>query len=286
LQPSHSEMMLRGLGVRVRNLSAYLNVSGLPFSFSEVDISRSLGELLPQQAKLIHSPDQVALTFREDGRLTGSAIIRFDTAEEASTAGSVLNGTVLPQGDRFIKTRVVEETPDIQSLFEDRAIVLKIMNLPYSANSRAIKDFFAPLELDAVYVARTSEGLHSGFAYIFLKDLNDLQQAMSKNQMSFGDRNIKLVRCSLAPVKEKLEADLQEEQSFCVFARGFPTGVTEEQVMEFFAGANLHPLKITFTDDRNWNAVVAFKTVEEAELAHERLHRQHLGFRYIDILPR
>jgi hypothetical protein len=51
-------------------------------------------------------------------------------------------------------------------------------------------------------------------------------------------------------------------------------------------GANLHPLKITFTDDRNWNAVVAFKTVEEAELAHERLHRQHLGFRYIDILPR
>lgn len=127
-----------------------------------------------------------------DGRKTGQAAVLFENEEEAKNAMNEKQGQNVgsrwvelyqmpySQYESFADDQLNQKTVQLKNFLNEENLhrCVKLRGIPYQASQQDVKDFFADYNVaDDDIVIEMRQGKKTGFALVFLKDEEEVQQA-------------------------------------------------------------------------------------------------------------
>uniref|UniRef100_A0A1I8GWV3 RNA-binding protein 19 n=1 Tax=Macrostomum lignano TaxID=282301 RepID=A0A1I8GWV3_9PLAT len=287
--------------------STRLFVNNLPSKTTEADLRR-LFQPIPGQLT------DVQLKFAPDGKFRRFAFVGFRSAESASAALKQLNGAFvgasrvqimpcrpLPSrcqnsteqsvAKKDLKVKVKSKTATPVSAVDDDELadeepsksstgvlsgqfVVKLKGCPPGIQARTIREFFAPLPVQKVKIART------GCAYARLSTESDAQTAVSVyNKRNMGKKKVLVRRVaaesvetqpvtpssSSKPKSTRASCEIEEKilDTGRLFARNLPYDIAEAELRTLFE---------------------PFGEVSELHLSYQSLLKRNKGFAFVSYL--
>nr|XP_043613715.1 heterogeneous nuclear ribonucleoprotein F-like [Erigeron canadensis] len=181
-----------------------LRLRGLPFSANRDEIVEFFkGSYLGENS--------VYFMVNSEGRVTGEAYVKFESAEDAKAA-MMEDGTCL--GNRYIELfpasleeweeAVSRGRPNVPKPPDEDTTVVRMRGLPYSAGKDDILEFFNEFTLteDSVHLIFNPEGRATGEAFVIFANVEDSRAALAKDRMTLGSRYIELFMSSHEELKD------------------------------------------------------------------------------------
>ncbi|KAL4853433.1 Heterogeneous nuclear ribonucleoprotein F [Chlorella vulgaris] len=169
--------------------------------------------------------------------------------------------------------------------------VLRLRGLPFTANSEDVVQFFAGIDVQAVYLGSKS-GKNTGEAYVEMQSPEDAQKALQEKQhQHIGSRYIEIFVAGEADLLAQTSGGENARPSLrghVVRLRGLPFNSTALDVLQFFKGVETvggeGGVVFTCTPDGRptGEAYVALASSEALAAALAR-HKDKIGSRYIEI---
>jgi len=183
--------------------------------------------------------------------------------------------------------------PNADEPFPASTVVLRMRGLPYSAREPDVREFFEGYGVDEApgSVVVVTHGFQRGEAYVRFASHEECAEAYAaKNRANMKKRYIELYASTpgALDLQRAAEEQLASHQRFFIRLRGLPFQAGEGNVREFLEPlgyqAVLSVHLCTAADGRfNGNAFVELNSEHAVKDALERLNRQQMGSRYIEI---
>jgi len=278
---------------------------GLPWGCTKDEIVEFFSGITLEECHIILNPD---------GRASGEGIIEVGSEAELE---QVLEKDKENIGSRYIEIRKSTASDIDWALQRVGAMgvtalgggglgienpnnsVIRMRGLPFSATEAEIEEFLMKVDVKAarVHIIREAGvGRPSGIAYVEVASADDATKALSLDRENMGSRYIEMYKSSQmelkgsvgggAPMMPQLLGGMGGGMgggSSCLRMRGLPWKVTEQDIIMFFAEANVTPVRI-HRKSEGGEAYVEFADGQAVAKAMTR-NKAYIGHRYIELFP-
>jgi len=281
---------------------------GLPWGCTKDEIVEFFSGITLEECHIILNPD---------GRASGEGIIEVGSEAELE---QVLEKDKENIGSRYIEIRKSTASDIDWALQRVGAMgvtalgggglgienpnnsVIRMRGLPFSATEAEIEEFLMKVEVKAarVHIIREAGvGRPSGIAYVEVASADDATKALSLDRENMGSRYIEMYKSSQMELKGSVGGGAQMMPqllggmgggmggmgggSSCLRMRGLPWKVTEQDIIMFFAEANVTPVRI-HRKSEGGEAYVEFADGQAVAKAMTR-NKAYIGHRYIELFP-
>jgi len=281
---------------------------GLPWGCTKDEIVEFFSGITLEECHIILNPD---------GRASGEGIIEVGSEAELE---QVLEKDKENIGSRYIEIRKSTASDIDWALQRVGAMgvtalgggglgienpnnsVIRMRGLPFSATEAEIEEFLMKVEVKAarVHIIREAGvGRPSGIAYVEVASADDATKALSLDRENMGSRYIEMYKSSQMELKGSVGGGAQMMPqllggmgggmggmgggSSCLRMRGLPWKVTEQDIIMFFAEANVTPVRI-HRKSEGGEAYVEFTDGQSVAKAMTR-NKAYIGSRYIELFP-
>jgi len=177
--------------------------------------------------------------------------------------------------------------------------IVRVRGLPFSCTESELLEFFGNCTIEAVHFTKNREGRPSGDAYIEMKSLRDIKEAMKLDKASMGTRYLEVFEARYSEMEWMLQKNVhQDGRSKLEFAefdpktddivrlRGLPFEAGPPEIVRFFEGSEISEHGILICKDFNGRpsgeAYVQLNSGNDAEKALEK-NNANMGHRYIEV---
>ncbi|XP_078106757.1 putative RNA-binding protein 19 [Sander vitreus] len=184
---------------------------------------------------------------------------------------------------------------------------VKLRGAPFSVKEQQIREFMTPLKPAAIRIGKNESGDRTGYVYVDLHSVEEVEKALKKNKDYIGGRYIEVFRVDTSGGKgkrdrkdkeidrnftRKLKEDEEEEdvaESGRLFIRNLPYTCSEEEIKELFAkhgplSEMLFPID-NLTKKPKGFAFVTYMIPENAVTALAQLDGHIFQGRMLHLLP-